>query len=289
MGNFEPLNQFGAMTARRHQPTAVAACGEASKNRKKRPRFDAVSTGPIVGDNALSPDAQVLSIYSVSVEGTIMKISARVMVVVGVAIVLTQHVVAAPISYQFSPTPQFCDDPPATLLSQELGDITSGFPFIGNDEIRVDISPADLNLLPCVSDDGLANDWDVTMTNLGNVTYQDVHFVADEQVTFGNADQSAQVARHDAFRIDDVGVNASLVESGPTDGLFSPGESWRFTVANFSSPNQPSVQLTMGSGGIGVLDSTSTASIVANAVPEPNAVSLLCTLALYLLRFRRPH
>ena len=223
---------------------------------------------------------------------TIMKISKCSLVAAGFLLIAAKTAVAAAISYPFAPTQNQCDDPPQILLTEELGDVASAvFPFSGDDSIRVAISQANPNLAPaCVSDNGMQDDWIISITNAGQTTFRDLHFVSDESVSLSNADQRpAGGEGNDAFRIDSIGINANLLsESIAADELFSPGESWDFVVWDFNVAGQPD-QPVLGSGGIGQPDPSSNASIVGIPVPEPSGLSLsiLSVVGMFLFRLRK--
>jgi hypothetical protein len=192
---------------------------------------------------------------------------------------------------------QRCDPIPNQTLSHELGEV--GF-FPQNEAFLVNVSPATFTV--CVPDDGIANDWIVDMINVSGIAWMDLFFVADLGMTIGNADGSVFDAANapnvlsDAFRIDSFGINPNLLgESQLADGIFSPGESWRFTVSNFSGPAGtppfPPIFHTpgkyAGSDPI-VIPPTNTASILANPVPEPSAIFAIALPAAALLMRRRP-
>jgi hypothetical protein len=136
----------------------------------------------------------------------------------------------------------------------------------------------------CVADDTIANDWRVSITNAGTATWKDLFFVADPGVAVGNADGTITSGglTHNAFRIDNIGVNRNLLsESIKADLLFEPGETWIFLVTNFGLP--VGVPPFFGSLGIGTDTinpndpnsfTNSSASILAN-LDEPSIAGLL--------------
>lgn len=192
-----------------------------------------------------------------------------------------------------------CDAIPNQALKHEIGD-AAVFPI--NEGIIYTVSPAAFTV--CVPNDGAPNDWIVNMTNVSGVAWRDLFFVTDLGVTVGNADGSvfdvagAPGAITDAFRIDGtvtLGLNNNLLgESGAADEIFSPGETWRFNVSNFSPINtagfMPPIFITPGIfSGSSLFPSTpGNASILANpVVPEPATMSLLMVATAGLL-LRRP-
>jgi hypothetical protein len=147
---------------------------------------------------------------------------------------------AVPITGVYNEDPR-CDIVPSQTLTHELGE-QQFFPV--NESIAVQVSHATFTV--CVPDDGIANDWIIQMTNTSGVAWQNLFFVADLGLTIGNADGNmidvvgAPGVVTDAFRIDGTvtpGVNNNLLgESGAVDEIFSPGETWRFTVSNYFDP-----------------------------------------------------
>jgi len=137
------------------------------------------------------------------------------------------------------------------------------------------------------------------MTNLSNIAYKDLFFVADEGIAVGNADgvmfnaASAADPPTDAFRIDGTltvtGGNDNLVgESGALDEIFSPGESWTFLLTNFGTTGAAPIFGSIGLFGAGSGAAPgSNASILATPVPEPVTMMLIAPVALAALRRKR--
>lgn len=111
----------------------------------------------------------------------------------------------------------------------------------------------------------------VEITNLTPTSFDNLWYVADPETRFSNVD--GFVNGEEAFKIDAIGLNQPLVfESGIADGVFSPGETWRFIVDNYSNTNSLPAANLISPGKVGGLsggDSASSASIIATRVPEP--------------------
>jgi len=195
---------------------------------------------------------------------------------------------------------QRCDIVPNQTLTHELGE-QQFFPI--NESFSTFVSPATFTV--CVPDDGIANDWIVSITNTSGIAWNNLFFVADLGLTIGNADGNmidvvnAPGVIADAFRIDGTvtaGVNNNLLgESGPIDEIFQPGETWRFNVSNYFDPAgtapQPIFRIPGKFAGSEpyVVPPFSTASIVATPVPEPSTLIgfALPVAALLMRRGRR--
>jgi hypothetical protein len=204
---------------------------------------------------------------------------------------------AVPINGQYLEDPR-CDTLPNQALRDELGQLAI-FPL--NESIEVNTQATTVTV--CVANDGLANDWNVQIRNLSGQAWQDLFFVVDAGATLGNADGTirdvagAPTIFTDAMRIDSVGANNNLFfESGPVNGIFDIGETWRFNVSNFNNNaalNQPPIINSPGKfAGSSPLGSTNgNSSILANPVPEPATVSILlgATAALLMRRPGRGH
>jgi hypothetical protein len=141
----------------------------------------------------------------------------------------------------------------------------------------------------------------VEITNLTGISFQDLVFVVPDGFVLNNSDGTIMTNRpNPAFLIDAVGVNRPLqFESMLADGIFQPGELWRF-VAVSSSLNGTAAMVGPGYGGntlgIGSFDlppwpyhGRPEFSILANpVVPEPAAMLLVASGAsVALARARR--
>ena len=198
----------------------------------------------------------------------------------GLVLIFAASAGAFPVTTSFTDDTR-CDAIPNLPLSHELG---TGLVFPANERISLSTLSVGTSS-PCVADDGIANDFTVTITNGSGQAWVDVFFAADVGYTIGNADGSVVNSfgsPMDAFKIDNVGINGSLVESLSADGIFEVNEDWTFVVMNFSG-GTPSL------GSLGLTSSTnsnSSASIVANPIPEPGSLALL-GLGIGLLAVRR--
>jgi hypothetical protein len=119
----------------------------------------------------------------------------------------------------------------------------------------------------------------VQIINLNPFTFFDVHYVADPGnavvpgTTIGNEDGLVNAGQ--AFRIDKVGVNTPLLsESINNNGLFEPGESWRFIIDDYQNalglPPDAFLSIGVGASSPG---GPSTGSIIA-LIPEPASLGL---------------
>lgn len=140
----------------------------------------------------------------------------------------------------------------------------------------------------------------IVMTNMTTTTWQDLYYVADPETTFSNVDGRAESFAAagiftDAMRIDAVGVNRNLIsESIIADGLFQPGETWRFIVQDYANllgapaGSFTSLDFAGASAGPGVPGIVpSSGSIVQMVVPSPATVSLAGVGVVAALRRRR--
>jgi hypothetical protein len=201
---------------------------------------------------------------------------------------------AVPVTGQYLEDPR-CDTIPSQTLSHELG-AAAFFPI--NEAFTVQTSAATFTV--CVADDLITNDWIVQMTNVSGQAWTNLFFVGDLGMKVGNADGNmidvigAPGVATDAFRIDAVGLNPNLLgESILADGIFAPGETWRFNVSNFAAPNGGSPPPLFHTPGVFAGSSplstppVSTASILAVPVPEPSTFGALGVAAAALLMRRR--
>lgn len=160
---------------------------------------------------------------------------------------------------------------PLPNIMDELG--TSVFP--ANELISATATFTSIDACPLNSDALIPNVL-LIITNLTNISFTDLHYVADPQTTFSNYD--GIINGQHAAKLDNVGLNRPLIAEvgGILPLVFEPGETWEivlddwlgpigFTAADLSSIGVPSTFLPSASSG----------SIVAIPVPEPASVSLL--------------
>ena len=217
---------------------------------------------------------------------------AQLVLCVGLIAWLTPTVLAVPVQGHYVEDPTRCDPVPDIDLTHELGTGPAADPFPSDELIFADAKLTSQTV--CAPDDGIANDWEIRMTNLSPFAWKDLHFVVDEGFTVGNADGMAEDLAApgftDAFRIDGTvtvtGMNDNLLfESGVVNEIFEPGESWTFLVTNFSASGPPtfdSIGFAVSSAG----GPPSNASILANLVPEPGTAILLGLASLWMTRRR---
>lgn len=127
------------------------------------------------------------------------------------------------------------------------------------------------------------------ITNLTNLSFTDLHYVADPQTTFSNYD--GIINGQHAVKIDKVGLNQPLIaELGGTQPLvFEPGETWEIVLDDWLGPaGLTAADLSSIGVPSPIIPDLSTGSIVAIPVPEPGGASiLLATLGASAFRRRR--
>jgi len=172
---------------------------------------------------------------------------------------------------------------PLPTIMDELG--TGAFP--ANELISASFNFTQLDACPLNSDATIPNVL-LSITNLTNLSFTDLHYVADPFTTFSNFD--GIINGEHAVVLDNVGINRPLVaELGGSQPLvFEPGETWEIVLddwvnaAGFGAAD-------LGSIGVPspVLPDFSSGSIVALPVPEPASLSLLALGAATLIKRKR--
>lgn len=166
----------------------------------------------------------------------------------------------------------------------ELGN-APGFPIgerITTTAAATTISAYALTDLPLVANVML------TMTNNSPTSWINLHYVGDVGTVLTNDD--GLVTGGLAFRIDAAGVNTPLrFESMHDDGVFEPGETWRFIIQDYTNTLLLSAAQ-MGSLGVGTTsaaDTLSSGSIVATLIPAPGSFLALALAGAVNRRRRR--
>jgi hypothetical protein len=199
---------------------------------------------------------------------------------------------AVPIQGMYTDILALCDFLPPTMFSHELGDAAF---FPPNEAVLINVASSTQTC--CVPDDGFPNEFEVTMTNITSSRWSDLFFVVDPGVGIGNVDGLIQDITapgfHEAFKIDNLGVNNNLVSGDVNNDLiFDIGEAWTFRITNFVAPANLPPFPTFGSPGVFAFSSlgnpNSNASILANqVVPEPATFVLLASVLPFATARRR--
>jgi hypothetical protein len=203
-----------------------------------------------------------------------------------VALTVSSAALAVPQVVQSQDTPH-CDVLMPLTLVDELG-LPTVFPF-GE---RIDAAATFTQQSACPSHDNpTIPNVVVQMTNLNPFTFFDVHYVADPNIpgAIGTSisNEDGLVNAGQAFRIDNVGINKPLLgESIVNDGLFQPGEVWRFVIDDYVNtaglPASNFLSIGVGAASPGP---PSSGSIIA-LIPEPTSLGVLGLGAVLAVRRR---
>lgn len=160
---------------------------------------------------------------------------------------------------------------PLPKIMDELG--TSVFP--ANELISATYTFTSFDACPLNSDALIPNVL-LIITNLTNLSFTDLHYVADPNTTYSNFD--GIINGEHAVKLDNVGLNRPLLAEvgGSIPLVFEPGETWEVVLddwlngAGFGAAD-------LGSIGVpsNILPDPSSGSIVALPVPEPASLSLI--------------
>ena len=164
---------------------------------------------------------------------------------------------------------------------------TSNGPFPMDEEIS---AFAIEELMPvCPHDDPDVRDSIVSITNLTypKRSFSTLWYVANPNVHISNDDgYVGQQGFQDygsglAFQIDNVGLNKPLLsESGIANGIFEPGETWKFVVQDYTAGGtglDAAAFTSIGVAGGSLAGGKSSGSIIGipMRIPEPSALALL--------------
>ena len=199
---------------------------------------------------------------------------------------------------------QHCDPLFVPQFVHELGIAPAFTPF--PDELIDAVSTFTQDPACPPADDPLIANRLVVMTNLTGIAWRDVWYVADPPNAAGGA--GTTITNYDglvdafpgsatpgqAFQIDTLGINKPLVfESIAANGIFEVGEVWHFIIQDYVNTAAPAL-LPELFNSVGVASASaggppSSGSIIAVAIPEPNAVAAigLVTATLGIRRRRR--
>lgn len=171
---------------------------------------------------------------------------------------------------------------PLPKIMDELG--TGAFP--ANELISATFTFTSIDACPLNSDALIPNVL-LIITNLTNLSFTDLHYVADPQTTFSNYD--GIINGEHAVKLDNVGLNKPLIaELGGSQPLvFEPGETWEIVLDDWLTATGLS-PADLGSIGVPstLVPDPSSGSIVAIPVPEPASLGLLTLGSLALARRR---
>lgn len=200
----------------------------------------------------------------------------------------TTSVHAVPTVVSSTETPS-CDVLPSLVFVDELGNAPV---FPQNELISSTSGNTSLSACPTSDNPTIPNRL-VRIQNLSGIAWQELYYVADPAAggvpgtTISNEDGIVNAGQ--AFRIDRLGMNMPLVaENMIPDGIFQPGEVWRFIIDDYVSGVglPPSAFNSIGVGNLSP-GGPSSGSIIA-VIPEPASIALLAPGLFLLTRRRAP-
>ena len=165
----------------------------------------------------------------------------------------------------------YVDGPQDPLVVQEyVHELGNAFP---PGELITSFTAAFTQYDPCpvnYDPDGPANML-VSMTNLTQIAWSEVWYVADPETSLTNDDGT--INGELAFKIDNGPgqLNQPLVYEDNPNGIFEPGETWEFVIQNYTNGSQ---LLPSAFGSIGVPSASPLSSGSIIAVPAPGAILL---------------
>jgi MYXO-CTERM domain-containing protein len=131
----------------------------------------------------------------------------------------------------------------------------------------------------------------VSITNMTQWAWRDLHYVSDPETSITNFDgwigNTGLGDAEEAFLIDWIGINRPLVfESIAINTIFEPGETWHFIIQDYANAlgGPPSAFDNIGIAGLSGGFPPSTGSIIT---PEPTGLALLALGGLLSVRRRR--
>jgi hypothetical protein len=230
--------------------------------------------------------------------------SSRFVALLGLVLLTSFQAVAVPTAVTFAnPTnilgQDVCDsfdvaNIPGTL--DEIGTAAGGFPA-GEQLTPVSLavaSPATVGPAghtcnsPALQDSPFRANFVLGIRNDNPVDYTEVWYVANTANGTDFSNWDGTINGNIAYRIDNVGLNKPLVsESLIADGIWNAGETWVFTLQDWSNANLLNGLAINAVGVPGLLGDGSSGSILALVAPEPGTAGLLIVGLLGLARFAR--